>query len=202
MHHRAMWPDTGGPHAASAMVTHESWAVALEHATDQVLHPGDRPPDLLLLFASPAYGEEYTTLLAAARNRTRAGIVFGCSASGFLAGPHESEDRPGLSLMALWLPGATLVPLRLHQEYLDLLDETAAAGGRMFAQAHSRALSALLSFKTQMPFDRLPVWKDIRSLPMEEQKRKLRDPAFMSGFWRRTAMRLKDAGGPFVEAAE
>jgi N-acyl-D-amino-acid deacylase len=62
------------------------------------------------------------------------------------------------------------------KKYLALLDETAALGGRMFAQAHSRSLSALLSFKTQMPFDRLPVWKDIRTLPLEEQKRKLRDP--------------------------
>ena len=63
------------------------------------------------------------------------------------------------------------------KKYLDLLDETAAAGGRMFAQAHSRALSALLSFKTQMPWDRLPLWKDIRALPLEQQKAKLRDPA-------------------------
>ena len=62
------------------------------------------------------------------------------------------------------------------QKYLDLLDETAAMGGRMFAQAHSRALSALLSFKTQMPWDRLPLWKEIRKLPFEEQKHKLRDP--------------------------
>jgi N-acyl-D-aspartate/D-glutamate deacylase len=62
------------------------------------------------------------------------------------------------------------------KKYLDLLDETAACGGRMFAQAHSRSLSALLSFKTQMPFDRMPVWKDIRKLPIEEQKRKLSDP--------------------------
>jgi N-acyl-D-aspartate/D-glutamate deacylase len=63
------------------------------------------------------------------------------------------------------------------KKYLDLLDETAAMGGRMFAQAHSRSLSSLLSFKTQMPFDRLPVWKDIRALPVEEQKRRLSDPA-------------------------
>jgi N-acyl-D-aspartate/D-glutamate deacylase len=62
------------------------------------------------------------------------------------------------------------------KKYLELLDETAAMGGRMFAQAHSRSLSALLSFKTQMPFDRLPVWKDIRALPLEQQKQKLRDP--------------------------
>ena len=62
------------------------------------------------------------------------------------------------------------------KKYLDLLDETAAAGGRMFAQAHSRSLSALLSFKTQMPFDRLPVWKELRALPLAEQRQKLRDP--------------------------
>src|SRR5436189_4803722 len=33
------------------------------------------------------------------------------------------------------------------RKYMALLDETAAEGGRMFAQAHSRSLSALLSFK-------------------------------------------------------
>ena len=60
--------------------------------------------------------------------------------------------------------------------YLALLDETAAMGGRMFAQVHSRWLSALLSFKTQLPFDHLPVWKDLRALPLDEQRRKLRDP--------------------------
>jgi N-acyl-D-aspartate/D-glutamate deacylase len=60
--------------------------------------------------------------------------------------------------------------------YLDLLDETAAAGGRMFAQVHSRHLAALLSFKTQMPFDRLPVWKELRALPLAEQRQRLRDP--------------------------
>jgi N-acyl-D-amino-acid deacylase len=61
--------------------------------------------------------------------------------------------------------------------YMNLLDETAALGGRMFAQVHSRALSALLSFKTQLPFDRLPVWKDLRALPIAEQCQRLRDPA-------------------------
>jgi N-acyl-D-aspartate/D-glutamate deacylase len=60
--------------------------------------------------------------------------------------------------------------------YLALLDETAAAGGRMFAQVHSRSLSALLSFKTQLPFDHLPVWKELRALPLAEQRRGLRDP--------------------------
>jgi N-acyl-D-aspartate/D-glutamate deacylase len=62
------------------------------------------------------------------------------------------------------------------QAYAALLDETAAAGGRMFAQVHRRSLSAMLSFKTQMPFDQLPVWKELRALPLDEQRQRLRDP--------------------------
>jgi N-acyl-D-aspartate/D-glutamate deacylase len=62
------------------------------------------------------------------------------------------------------------------RRYLALLDETAALGGRMFAQVHSRSLSALLSFKTQLPFDRLPVWAELRALPLAEQRRRLADP--------------------------
>jgi len=65
----------------------------------------------------------------------------------------------------------------IYKDYVNLLDETAAAGGRMFAQVHSRALSAVLSFRTQTPFDKMPVWKEIRALPLEEQKAKFRDPA-------------------------
>src|SRR5262244_3917232 len=71
--------------------------------------------------------------------------------------------------------------------YLALLDETAAAGGRMFAQVHSRSLSALLSFKTQLPFDHLPVWKELRARPLGEQRRHLRDPE--------TRRRLVEAAG-------
>ncbi len=64
----------------------------------------------------------------------------------------------------------------IWRKYIDLLEETAAAGGRMFAQVHSRALSIVLSFKTTLPFDRLPVWKELRALPLDEQRHRLRDP--------------------------
>jgi len=63
------------------------------------------------------------------------------------------------------------------RRYIALLDETAAAGGRMFAQVHSRGLNVVLSFKTQLPFDNLPAWKRFRALPLAEQLRQLRDPA-------------------------
>jgi N-acyl-D-amino-acid deacylase len=61
--------------------------------------------------------------------------------------------------------------------YFDLLDETAAAGGRVYAQVHSRELNVLLSFLTATPYDNWDVWKDIRALPLAEQKAKLADPA-------------------------
>jgi len=64
----------------------------------------------------------------------------------------------------------------LWRTYLALLEETAARGGRMFAQVHSRALAVVLSFKTTLPFDRLPVWRELRALPLEQQTQRLRDP--------------------------
>ncbi|HEU4368623.1 MAG TPA: amidohydrolase family protein [Methylomirabilota bacterium] len=65
----------------------------------------------------------------------------------------------------------------VYKDYVSLLDETAAAGGRMFAQVHSRALSAVLSFRTQLSFDKLPVWREVRALPLAEQALRFRDPA-------------------------
>jgi len=64
----------------------------------------------------------------------------------------------------------------LWRRYLATIDETAAAGGRMFAQVHSRSINVVLSFQTVTPFDKLPVWRDIRKLPLAEQEAKLRDP--------------------------
>ena len=62
------------------------------------------------------------------------------------------------------------------RHYFKLADETAAAGGRMFIQVHSRSLNILLSFETMMPFDRIPAWKEIRKLPLAEQEAALRNP--------------------------
>ena len=46
----------------------------------------------------------------------------------------------------------------------------------MFIQVHSRSLNVVLSFETAMPFDRMPVWSDIRKLPLAEQEAALRNP--------------------------
>ncbi|MGH7841914.1 MAG: N-acyl-D-amino-acid deacylase family protein [Candidatus Binataceae bacterium] len=62
------------------------------------------------------------------------------------------------------------------RNYFRLADETAAAGGRMFIQVHSRALNILLSFETNMLFDKLPLWRELRKRPLAEQEAALRDP--------------------------
>ncbi len=57
----------------------------------------------------------------------------------------------------------------------DIIERTARQGGRMFAQVHSRALNVLLSFETQLPFDKWDMWRDMRQLPLAEQKKWLLD---------------------------
>ena len=56
------------------------------------------------------------------------------------------------------------------------MDETVALGGRMYGQATTRSINAVFSLSSYLPFDVLPAWKEVRALPMAEQKRRLRDP--------------------------
>jgi len=58
---------------------------------------------------------------------------------------------------------------------LPMLDRCAARGGRMFGLAHCRGIGTMSSFRSQLPFDRLPVWRELRALPLEEQRRRLAD---------------------------
>ena len=58
----------------------------------------------------------------------------------------------------------------------DIVERTCREGGRMFAQVHSRSLNVLLSFETQLPFDKWEMWRDMRKLPLAEQKQWLLDP--------------------------
>ena len=65
-------------------------------------------------------------------------------------------------------------PWQYQTEYLD---RVTAAGGQMWGQATTRPISAVFSFKSYLPFDALPGWRELRALPIDEQKRRLADPA-------------------------
>ena len=63
------------------------------------------------------------------------------------------------------------------QPQVKVIKDVNDAGGRMFGQGTTRSINAIFSLKSYLPFDVLPEWKAVRSLPLEEQKRILRDPA-------------------------
>lgn len=63
------------------------------------------------------------------------------------------------------------------QYQTQFLDELHTAGGRAFGQATTRSINALFSLRSYLPFDQLPNWRPLRALPLEEQKRRMADPA-------------------------
>src|SRR5712692_2689576 len=65
----------------------------------------------------------------------------------------------------------------IWRAFYELVDDTVAAGGKMLVQGTSRWISTLLSFESTLPFDKAPVWSDIRKLPLAEQEAALRNPA-------------------------
>ncbi|MGH1494074.1 MAG: N-acyl-D-amino-acid deacylase family protein, partial [Acidimicrobiales bacterium] len=101
--------------------------------------------------SDPEKRESYISWLVELAAATKVPITYGMLAFG-------SEDH-------LWRP------------VIELLDRINASGGRSWAQVHSRHFGALLSFQTRLPFDALPLWSEVRSQPLEEQRRALADPS-------------------------
>lgn len=93
---------------------------------------------------------------------------------------HAAERRDQL----IALSASTGVPFAVAavadaDRVLPMLDLCAARGGRMFGLAHCRGIGTMSSFRTQLPFDRLPVWRELRALPLDEQRRRLEDPGLV-----------------------
>lgn len=63
------------------------------------------------------------------------------------------------------------------REMMTLTEDTARRGGRMFTQVLTRHFQSVVGFRTQLPFDGLPTWREVRSRPIEAQRTALLDPA-------------------------
>lgn len=63
-----------------------------------------------------------------------------------------------------------------YRYQLDYIDDCVAAGARMFGQTTTKSINAIFSLKSYLMFDGLPAWKQLRALPLAEQKRRLADP--------------------------
>jgi N-acyl-D-amino-acid deacylase len=88
-----------------------------------------------------------------------------------LAGLSAETGRPvtfGMFSMRA-TPGA-------YRPVLSLLEEVNSQGARLMGQVQSRSIGLILSFENNLPFDKYPVWKEFRALPLAEQNVRLRDP--------------------------
>ena len=64
----------------------------------------------------------------------------------------------------------------LWRDQFAFVDEITADGGKALIQATSTWNGALRSFETMTPFDKRPLWSEIRQLPLAEQEKAFRDP--------------------------
>jgi N-acyl-D-amino-acid deacylase len=65
----------------------------------------------------------------------------------------------------------------LSDQLAELIVETATAGGRLIGQAGCREQLSVMGFPSNLPFDELPLWRDIRGRPLPEQRAALSDPS-------------------------
>lgn len=118
----------GVKHFAEGFSDDKDWraaAAAAAKAARTRLGPG--PCDLALVFVSEAFKDfdpaEFSTLLAKGLAPLR---VLGCNASGVIAGRKEVEMTPGISILAMRLPGVRVQTFAFTPAELGKLENGAA----------------------------------------------------------------------------
>lgn len=100
-----------------ATVTNDTdWRIALRRALPSLA--GLRP-EVVLLFASDHYADAFPELLEETARATGARSVIGCASGGVIGMDRELERQPGLALLGLALPGATIRTVRFTQSMFD-----------------------------------------------------------------------------------
>jgi small ligand-binding sensory domain FIST len=106
--------------AVAALGQHPAWEGALAEAMSRMpVLPGRERVDLIFLFASAEYADEFPELISSARAVAPARTLIGCSSQGVIATAREVEGEPALSLLSLSLPRAALHAVRLTQHHRD-----------------------------------------------------------------------------------
>lgn len=99
---------------ASTIATTARLEDALDEGLDTLTAELDGDaPDLLVVFAHPAYSGHASRLIPAITACYPDALIVGCSASGVIGGGYELEHQPAISLTAACLPGVELSPFHL-----------------------------------------------------------------------------------------
>jgi len=110
--------------------------------------------------------------------------VMGESGSGifqFVEDPPDADNRSRRDAELIALAVESGIPFAIgatgsSTRPIELIDATADAGGRMFGLTHCRGIGTMSSFRSQLPFDSLPEWAEVRALPESEFIKALRTP--------------------------
>jgi len=106
--------------AQAVLLQNQDWQAAAQDACEQLKDFG--PVDLLVLFASEAYGDNLTGLVQTLYKEIGPNILIGCSGGGIIGPERELEDVYAISVLALSLPGAELKPYHFSQSDLMKTD--------------------------------------------------------------------------------
>ena len=105
---------------ASALSQASHTDAAVSEVLETVLQCLPEPQaHLSFVFASPHHLKALSNLLPLVQERLSTRIVLGCTGGGIIGDRHEIENRPGLALMAAYLPGVTITPFHIEQGELE-----------------------------------------------------------------------------------
>lgn len=101
-------------------------------------------PDLVIVFASAAYGADIERLPRLLEPWLGDALVFGCNAGGLIGGGGEEEDEPGIALLAGRLGKVALTALHLEQATLPPLATSRQTWWRLLDLAPESGANFLL----------------------------------------------------------
>lgn len=101
--------------AAATISDEPRWDAALGRMLGELGDAMAASPDLVLLFASPSYAEQFGQIAAVTAERTGARVLIGCSGQGVIGPGREVEGRAALSAVAIAMPGGALRAVHVGQ---------------------------------------------------------------------------------------
>jgi small ligand-binding sensory domain FIST len=102
---------------ASVSTTQHALPAAIAEAADRLLDAlGGTEPDLIIAFASSAYGTQFIMLPALLRREFESAQVFGCMGASVIGNGQELEDQTAVTLMGAVIPDVMLHAVHLEQQ--------------------------------------------------------------------------------------
>ncbi len=113
---------------AASLSTRSRYEEAFAEAASAIAAQlGGTKPDLVLVFLSAHFDEDYDRVPLDVKSHFKGAVLLGCSGGGIIGKGQEVEDRPALSITAAVLPDVAVVPFHVPPGELPEVDEAEAS---------------------------------------------------------------------------